>query len=324
MNGELTNRTGETILVYGPKRPGETFDNSLYLLPTGRKTPAGWDCDGFYVPNDRVADQALSNVRGPVAIKYRDYRSPVIETSSPGHYRCPLNEGVYRSGEIHWSIPSIAHSAIPGSYPEVPRHEGGHMSMLDRKVAMSQVWCVEGLVEEEGDHYLIDVAPCLPNPIFRVPKVFVQVTQTDKEVTCPDGSKHKLARICIKKDAKAVMMQPVSLHEVMAMSEEESRAADTSTMSLLRWPPRPPRPPGLNCDTACTLTFPQYYPLAKEGLRKARDKGLIRDKGHCKDIARDVALLTEILTAGELGPLASIVAAAIVGQCGKCACEKVF
>lgn len=122
MNGQLTNKTGETLLVYGPKASNETFDNTLYRLPTGRKTRAGWDCDGFYVPNDRKADQAFSTVLGPVAVKYHDYRSPVIESSGSGIYKCSFNDGVYRSGEIHWSIPNISCKEITSRYPEAPGH----------------------------------------------------------------------------------------------------------------------------------------------------------------------------------------------------------
>jgi hypothetical protein len=122
MDGRLTNRTGETLLVYGPKRPGEPKDNSLYYLPTGRMTPDDWDCDGFYVPNDRVADQALTDKNGPLAIKYRDYRSPEITMTVATHYKCHLNEGAYAPGELNWEIPNIPISSIPGAYPEVPGH----------------------------------------------------------------------------------------------------------------------------------------------------------------------------------------------------------
>lgn len=123
MDGELTNLTGEILLVYGPKRTGEVFDNSLYALPPGHRTPKGWDCDGFFVPNDRIADQALSSRLGPVAVKYRDYRSPVIEMPSPGKYRCPLNEGIYASGELNWRIQNFNYSEIESSFPEVPNHD---------------------------------------------------------------------------------------------------------------------------------------------------------------------------------------------------------
>ena len=122
MNGQLTNQTGETLLVYGPKAPGETFDNTLYRLPTGRKTKVGWDCDGFYVPNDRKANQTFSLELGPAAVKYRDYRSPVIKSSVSGTYDCYLNDGVYKSGTINWSIPNISSKDITVSYPEAPGH----------------------------------------------------------------------------------------------------------------------------------------------------------------------------------------------------------
>ena len=122
MAGKLTNKTGETLLVYGPKRAGETRDNSLYQLPDERATPDGWDCDGFYVPTDRVADQALSNENGPLAVKYRDFRSPEITKSSPTHYECGLNGGIFKPGEVNWEIPSIPFSSVPGDYPTVPGH----------------------------------------------------------------------------------------------------------------------------------------------------------------------------------------------------------
>lgn len=122
MDGVLSNKTGETLLVYGPKRRGETHDNSLYFLPTGRRTPDNWDCDGFYVPTDRIADQALSDKHGPLAIKYRDYRSPVIEMTGPAKYKCHLNEGAYSPGELNWEIPDLSYQQLPSAYPEVPGH----------------------------------------------------------------------------------------------------------------------------------------------------------------------------------------------------------
>jgi hypothetical protein len=106
--GELTNATGETLLVYGPKAPGEVWDNSLYCLPTGYTTPLNWDCDGFYLPNDRIANQlVMSNVAGPAAVKYYDFRSPVITMTIPGQYDCGGNNGIYTVGTIHWFIPNI-------------------------------------------------------------------------------------------------------------------------------------------------------------------------------------------------------------------------
>lgn len=118
--GQLSNKAGETLLVYGPK-VGGTYDNSLYYLPNGRMTPDDWDCDGFFVPNDRYADQATSTDQGPLAIKYINFRTPVIERSGV-NYECSLNNGAYRAGEINWEIPNIGYSSVPGLYPVVPGH----------------------------------------------------------------------------------------------------------------------------------------------------------------------------------------------------------
>jgi len=118
--GQLSNISGETLLVYGPKISG-SLDNSIYHLPTGRKTPDDWDCDGFYVPNDRFADQATSTDKGPLAIKYVNFRTPVIERSGT-KYECSLNNGAYKAGEINWEIPNISYSSVPGAYPVVPAH----------------------------------------------------------------------------------------------------------------------------------------------------------------------------------------------------------
>jgi hypothetical protein len=118
--GQLSNKTGESLLVYGPKIDG-TFDNSLYHLPTGSKTPDDWDCDGLFVPSDRYADQATSTDQGPLAIKYINFRTPVIERLG-ANYECSMNNGAYKAGEINWEIPNAGYSSLPGSYPVVPGH----------------------------------------------------------------------------------------------------------------------------------------------------------------------------------------------------------
>lgn len=104
--GQCGNITGETLLVYGPKAGG-TYDNSLYCLPSGYLTPAGWDCDGFYVPNDRIANQLASKVPGPLAVKYWDFRTFIIEKSGPVEYKCFGNNGAFTPGQINWYIPSV-------------------------------------------------------------------------------------------------------------------------------------------------------------------------------------------------------------------------
>lgn len=121
--GRCTNQSGENIAVYGPKHPSDTsrFDNSLYILPSGYSTPDGWDCDGFYVPNDRVANQALSKIQGPLAIKYVGLVSFTV-TKSGNEYNCPLNQGAFKPSEVCcpsnyptcvcWAIPNLPQSSI--------------------------------------------------------------------------------------------------------------------------------------------------------------------------------------------------------------------
>jgi len=123
MNGDLTNSTSELLVVHGSMLSGEACDNSLNALPPGLPHTERWDYDGLFVPNDRAADQALSSKSGPVAVKYRDYRSPVIEMLSPGRYSCPLNEGIYVPGELNWLIPNLSYSEIKAAFPDAPNHE---------------------------------------------------------------------------------------------------------------------------------------------------------------------------------------------------------
>ena len=79
----------------------------------------------------------------------------------------------------------------------------------------------------------------------------------------------------------------------------------------------------LSCDVKCTALFPAFYPPLILGLKIAKDKGLLKNKGDCNAIAISAALLTEILVEAEI-PGAGAIAAALAGSCGKCACEKVF
>lgn len=131
--GTCINMTGEILLVYGPKSTGspQDRDNALYRLPSGRKTPPGWDCDGVYIPNDRIGDQLIgADVPGPVAVKYIDIRT--FEIKKDGNkYKLPGNQGVFNPSEVCcpsdyprcvcWSIPNLSHTQL-ASFPEVPGH----------------------------------------------------------------------------------------------------------------------------------------------------------------------------------------------------------
>lgn len=134
--GTCINSTGELLLVYGPNSvvTPQDKDNALYSLPAGRKTPPSWDCDGIYIPNDRVGDQNLgADVQGPVAVKYGlgtfDITFEIKRLN--GKYDLPGNQGVFTRAEfcrpsnwpkcVCWDIPNLSSSQI-GNYPEVPGH----------------------------------------------------------------------------------------------------------------------------------------------------------------------------------------------------------
>lgn len=130
--GTCINATSEVLAVYGPKPAGslDAKDNALYRLPAGRKTPPGWDCDGIYVPNDRVAGQLIgADIQGPVAIKYVDVFTFKI-TQAGTRYALPANQGAFKPTEVCcpsnyptcvcWNIPNVAHDQL--TFPEVPGH----------------------------------------------------------------------------------------------------------------------------------------------------------------------------------------------------------
>lgn len=127
--GRLENRTGEPLAVYGPKLEGASTDNSLYVLLPGKVTLEGWDCDGVYVPNDRVASQALSNVPGPLAIKYFGTGLIMIINKSGNKYLMPFNNGAFKPSEVCcpsnyptcvcWPIPNLAADQV-NRFPLVP------------------------------------------------------------------------------------------------------------------------------------------------------------------------------------------------------------
>jgi hypothetical protein len=133
MPGTCVNNTGEVIAVYGPRSevtPSDR-DNALYRLPSGRRTPPEWDCDGIFVPSDRIADQFIgSDVPGPVAVKYVSLLTFEI-TKEGTRYQLPANQGVFNPGEVCcpsdfpkcvcWNIPNIKQAKVL-EFPEVPGH----------------------------------------------------------------------------------------------------------------------------------------------------------------------------------------------------------
>lgn len=135
--GRVDNCTGEDLLVYGPKvegAPPPHFDNALYRLPKGKRTPNFWDCDGFFVPKDRTAckkkDCAVTvpeaqTVKGPAAVKFHDFTFVVVDKSGVDYRSDEEPVKMWRRGENgpgNWNIPDVSAAQI-GAFPEVPGHQ---------------------------------------------------------------------------------------------------------------------------------------------------------------------------------------------------------
>jgi hypothetical protein len=112
--GQCTNETGEFLIVYGPKhrRESSIFDTSPYVLPHGATTPNQWDCDGFLLPSDRAIRHWRRRKRGPLAIKFWNFRRFIVSAVDSGTYGCPWNNGVFEPSQINWAIPNLSYYEI--------------------------------------------------------------------------------------------------------------------------------------------------------------------------------------------------------------------
>ena len=110
---QCTNQTGELLIVYGPKHENERsiFDCSPYILETGRTTPDGWDCKGFFVPSDRTLRRWRGSRSGPLAVKFWDTRRFSV-SADQANYRCSWTNGVFHPSQINWAIPSFSRQQI--------------------------------------------------------------------------------------------------------------------------------------------------------------------------------------------------------------------
>jgi hypothetical protein len=99
--GQCTNQTEEHLIVYGPKQDNERsiFDTSPYVLPPGATTPDSWDCEGFLLPSDKMLRRWRGHRRGPLAIKFWNYRHFWVK-------------GVFEPSQINWAIPNFSYQDI--------------------------------------------------------------------------------------------------------------------------------------------------------------------------------------------------------------------
>jgi hypothetical protein len=113
---QCANQTEEYLIVYGPKHDNERsiFDTSPYVLPPGATTSDSWDCEGFLVPSDRMLQRRRSRRRGPLAIKFWDYRHFWVGGLGADTYRCPWDNGVFEPSQINWAISNFSYQDILG------------------------------------------------------------------------------------------------------------------------------------------------------------------------------------------------------------------
>jgi len=112
--GQCTNLTDEYLIVFGPKHENERsiFDTSPYVLPTGRTTPDGWDCDGFFLPADRTLQKRRGPCRGPRAVKFWNYRRFRVSKLDQDTYQSSWDNGVFEPSQINWAIPDFTYQDI--------------------------------------------------------------------------------------------------------------------------------------------------------------------------------------------------------------------
>lgn len=112
--GQCTNATDEYLIVYGPKhlRDRSVCDTSTYVLPPGTTTPDRWDCDGLFLPSDRSIHLWRGNQRGPLAIKFWDFRRFKVKRIADSVYEASWHNGVFQPSQINWAIPNFSYGQI--------------------------------------------------------------------------------------------------------------------------------------------------------------------------------------------------------------------
>ncbi|MBD2249980.1 hypothetical protein [Nostoc parmelioides] len=112
--GICRNETNETLLIYGekPKKSTSTYDNELYLLPSGAETDDEWDCQGVYIPGQAATEEQAAIP--PKAFKFV-HGTRLVATTNPETKEIEFNlppAKVFQSGEANWLIPENLQAAL--------------------------------------------------------------------------------------------------------------------------------------------------------------------------------------------------------------------
>lgn len=104
LNGTIVNETQEVLMVYGGEGQGG-FHNSIVPLHTGQRTAEEFECDGFFLPSDRIVGQVFDTAKqGPAAVKIKNYQTMKVTQDGNFYLLDSHNWGLYRQGELKWDI----------------------------------------------------------------------------------------------------------------------------------------------------------------------------------------------------------------------------
>ena len=112
--GICRNDTDKTLLIYGEKskKSTSTYDNELYLLPSGVETDDEWDCQGVYLPGqaataeqEAIPAQAIKIVHGTQLVATTNPETGELEFNIP-----PAK--VFQTGDVNWFIPESSQAAL--------------------------------------------------------------------------------------------------------------------------------------------------------------------------------------------------------------------
>lgn len=130
--GLCRNETDKTLVVYGQKhkKSKSTFDNELYLLPSGQETDDEWDCDGVYLPTDvKVAGidpinpEEGQDPRTALAYKIVDGTRLVARTNpetSAIEFNVPPAKLFQVSDQVNWLIPENLQALLDQGITNAP------------------------------------------------------------------------------------------------------------------------------------------------------------------------------------------------------------
>lgn len=106
--GTCINMTPKKIGVFGSVSIQQAKKGRrLYGVKPHHQTPKGWDCDGFYIPNDRVYDGwGAEDHKGPGAVEVIDYMTAAVLMDGNRYRVQNVTSEFHSLGTANWQIPN--------------------------------------------------------------------------------------------------------------------------------------------------------------------------------------------------------------------------